>query len=781
MASSKSIAPHAPTIGSNATLGTSAVLLSLLSAPLYDGKHTVLSRTHTHLSVVQGPGQALLWARPLVPSGCAMNTSLRVRAAVDPIVSAKVVYVLGASSGKDNPGLLALAGQSGAALWAWAPPAGEGGESTDCPVAMAGSERADALYVASVGLDARDSRSPSHTADDNSSGGGGGGGGDLVGGGLSIWRLGLPGGAVAWRTRLCNASVACVPLSMVVLPEGGIAILTSNSTHLLLSAVDESGKSLWERIVSAHPQQALELAPGQFEYGRGKAGAPSRSIGSGTALLVVPAGAAAESDAGGGMGGGTENTDGAGTPGKGDNGGKGTSSGNSASGGETPGEGDGARSLRVGTGDAQSASAGGSFLLLLSPDAFSGWPNETLSSFHTSTGEALSSVRLDTLLTAPSAGCLPPVYHTPQALVALVCATLPSGAQLLQFSISAAGILHPVTAKGAPLGPDSAELLPQRLAIDAAGTVLALMRANGTLGRIHRPPLASPLPHSSPPHAQAALRVGDKPTASSKGTLLCSLRLLPLQNRMSGGARGGPAVRLPPTAEPAFPPLELPAGLLPSRVDPWAVAGVVLAADGMLVAGGGSLLVSVTETDACTASRCHPIHGRCEVGEDGTPRCFCESNWLGTPDSWEPFFCGREYAPGDYSIPLWISFGVGAAMLALFAGMMCCLYRSLLWLRFRVKLAPIYDSLLYRNSLAGQDAAATMAAAGSRCGSEAPPCIHVPSPRYFDLPCTVSSLPPLYLKISPYVPCALTRQQGSRHRPTAACARDGSLPFFVSP
>lgn len=798
---SRSVAPHVPALGSNVTLGTNAVLLSLLSAPLYDGKHTVLARTHTQLqlSVVQGPGNGLLWSRPLFSSSYAVSGSVRVLAAADPVVSAKVIYALGASSADSQPELIALAGQSGADLWTWAPPAGEGGEPAECPVAIAGSEREGAIYVASVGVDAGGSRSPAQVRGDNSSGGGGSGGGSvgggLLGGGLSIWRLSLAGGSVAWRIRLYNTS-HCVPLAMVLLPRGGVAVLSSNSTHLLLTAIGAAGPSLWDRSVSAQPQAPWAVSaratserpsraeyagraagapgpieyemggvrvPGSVEYERGWADALSLPVGSGTAVLVVPSGAASNSAGTGGAG----------------------ASNGAAEGGDAP-------SLRADPGDAQSDAAGGGLLIVLAPDQVAGWPSQTLSSFHASTGAALASIRLDTLLTAPAAGCLPPVYNAPQALVALACATLPTGAQLLQFSVSGTGSLLPVTAKAVPLGPDSAELLPQRLAIDAAGTVLVLMRANATADEALMAPRAPMLLQqqaaggpagdggiqggdggsqagggggpwaswwavrsghieSSSAHrpasarevnpASAVLLDHDAPTADANGTLLCSLRLPAPQNKMSGAQGVGP-----PATEPAFPPVGLPAGLLPPRSDAQGVVGVVLPSDGHLVAGGGSLLFSISETDACTSSRCHPIHGRCEVAADGTARCFCEANWLGVPDGWDQTFCGREYAPGSYSVPLWISFGVGAALLAFFAAMMCFVYRSLLWLRFRVKLAPVYDSLLYQNSMAsaGRDAGAA-SAGGSRCGA-----------------CRGRVLSP-----------------GSRHRPAAAGARAAFLPFCV--
>jgi len=215
---STSVAPHAPTLGANLSLGS--LLLALSAAPLYDGKRTALTRTseQLQLSAVSGPGKPLLWSHALFPSHCKISDTASVLGATGPLVSEKVIFVLGARASGGDAHLVAVAGQSGQALWAWAPPVEQGDAALECPVAIASDDRS--VYAVSIGAK-KMGRSSS--------------------GRSSIWRLSQRGGALAWRAPLCSSS-ACVPHAVATLSGGGLAALCSNETHLLLDRVDASGR-----------------------------------------------------------------------------------------------------------------------------------------------------------------------------------------------------------------------------------------------------------------------------------------------------------------------------------------------------------------------------------------------------------------------------------------------------------------------------------------------------------------------------------------------------------
>ena len=55
--------------------------------------------------------------------------------------------------------------------------------------------------------------------------------------------------------------------------------------------------------------------------------------------------------------------------------------------------------------------------------------------------------------------------------------------------------------------------------------------------------------------------------------------------------------------------------------------------------------------------------------------------------------------PISYSWPLWVAFGSVLSILGMVVVGVLCVYRSLLWLRFRMKLGPVYESLAWRQSM----------------------------------------------------------------------------------
>ena len=650
MSSSSTLAPDHPAVERNATLH--APLLALASIIDTGGGRAAVARTHAALQLsAQGGTRAELepsvWKFSLAPGECVVNGTSR-RAAVTPLLVSRILFALGARGGHAGTTneLTALA-TNGAPLWRWAPPA-EPGENASCPLLLAGEAGGDSVYIATVPSDAA-SASAASTA--------------------SLWRLGAASGALAWNAPLCSAA-ACVPLALVPWPGGGAASLSLlDASRLVASRFAANGSRLWEEELPVQRPRALALT-----------------------LDADAADADADADA-----------DGAAAAGGGGGGGGGGDSMLAASpsllvaappplaGGAAGG---GAERLVVVSSARRSAGANSSRQSLWSLSGASG----AVEAQHGLGSMFGGAARLQ--------GCLPPL-GTPTAMLALVCGTRPTGARLLLFTWDERGRLLPPP-HPARFGPPAALLLPQTPVIDAAGTVIALMLAEGG----GRGPRGGAAGDEAPVDPRPA-----RPPPAANATLLCSLRL-PAGQR--GGAIPSPLGNVS-APRPSFPPLPLPASLA-RPADPRG-ASVALTADGAILVGGGALLVSVGEADACSGMVCDPQHGVCVVGSGGRPQCFCDANYVGAGGGSLP--CSVPYAPGSYSVPLWISYGVAAALLVLVFASVIAVYRSLLWLRLRVKLAPVYESLMYRTTLerhAGREPPAGVPPAPQGGERSAPAC-----------------------------------------------------------
>jgi outer membrane protein assembly factor BamB len=124
------------------------------------------------------------------------------------------------------------------------------------------------------------------------------------------------------------------------------------------------------------------------------------------------------------------------------------------------------------------------------------------------------------------------------------------------------------------------------------------------------------------------------------------------------------------------------------------------------VAAGQSLWL-LRPAGACSGVACH--HGVCRGG-----RCYCEADFLG-PD------CSQRYSPTRAAWPLWIGLGALLSLLALFAVCLLAVYRSFLWVKFRLQMMQVQHTLEARGySLSRDDSAVSATPAASVAAAEAP-------------------------------------------------------------
>ncbi|KAG8466403.1 hypothetical protein KFE25_002159 [Diacronema lutheri] len=129
-------------------------------------------------------------------------------------------------------------------------------------------------------------------------------------------------------------------------------------------------------------------------------------------------------------------------------------------------------------------------------------------------------------------------------------------------------------------------------------------------------------------------------------------------------------------------------------------------ADGVVAAGAGSAAWLVAPIDACAEIEC--VHGVCRNGS-----CYCEAGFLAAD-------CSEPYSPYRAEWPVWIGLGATVSLLLVFLTCLVGVYRSFLWVKFRMQMIQVRHDMERRGYQLPQDDSTYSGDAGRASGQQTP-------------------------------------------------------------